>query len=406
MSQPVRVEFILLVALLNALTAMSIDTMLPAIGTIASDLGASDPNSRQFVVTAFFLGMTFGTLLFGPISDAVGRKPTILAGVALHVVGCLLCLRAETFPVLLIGRAVSGFGLSATGYVSTAMVRDGLAGSAMARVMSFVMSVFMLVPILAPSIGQFILLFLSWHAIFVFFILIGVLAGFWLAFRQSETLPKEKRLDFSIRVLLAGGREALGEPVTLGYTVAAGAVFGGLVGYLGTSQQIFTDLYHQGAAFALWFGGFAVALALAMITNARLVMKLGMRRMTKWALRASLILSGLCLIVAFAYGGKPMLPIFGLYLFLNFFCLGLLFGNYNAMLLEPVGHIAGTASAVSGFVLSTVSIVLGALVGQSYSGTVTPLVAGFFFFGLIAFAATEWAEVRRSRTIARRVEPV
>jgi len=388
-------EFILLIALLQALVAMSIDTMLPAIGLIAQDLGASDPNHRQFIITAFFAGMTLGTLIYGPASDSIGRKPAIFIGLVIFAAGALICFFATSFNAILIGRLIQGLGAASPRFVSTAMVRDGLAGSAMARVMSFVMTVFMLVPILAPSIGQLVLFAFHWRFIFGGFFVMSIAAGLWLWLRQEETLPVERRLPFSPRTLLASGLEALRHPVTLGYTLAMGFVFSALISYLGTSQQIFAELYGQGPWFAVWFAGFAIALALSTIANGRFVMRLGMRFITKWALRASIGISLLFFIVAFAYSGTPPLATLGLYLFLNFFCLGLLFGNYNALSLEPVGHIAGMASAVSGFIFSVISIIGGTLMGLTYNNTVIPLVAGFAGFGLLALLLTEWAEAKR-----------
>ncbi len=190
-------EFIFLVALLTALVAMSIDTMLPAIGTMASEFGVSDPNKRQYIIGTFFAGMTIGTLLSGPISDSTGRKPAIFAGLLIYAAGSLLCLFSTSFEMLLAGRALQGVGASSPRIVSMAMVRDGQGGAAMARIMSFVMSVFMLVPILAPSIGQLVLFVASWRMIFVGFLVMALFAAIFLQVRQEETLPKEKRVAFS-----------------------------------------------------------------------------------------------------------------------------------------------------------------------------------------------------------------
>jgi DHA1 family bicyclomycin/chloramphenicol resistance-like MFS transporter len=297
--------------------------------------------------------------------------------------------------MILGGRFIQGLGAAAPGFVSTAMVRDGLAGSAMARVMSFVMTVFMLAPIIAPSIGQLVLLVLNWRFIFAGFVVIGFSAGVWLWVRQPETLSKDKRRPFSAKHYWRAGIEACRHPVMIGYTLAAGFVFSGLVAYLGTSQQIFVDQYQQGGYFALWFAAFAVALALAMIANGRFVMTIGMRRITQYALYSATCLSAISAGIAALYQGQPPLLLFGGYIFVNFFCMGLLFGNYNALALEPVGHIAGMASAMSGFISSSLSIIGGAIVGQAYHGTVTPLIVGFAIFGLMGIIVTEWAEAHR-----------
>lgn len=392
---PVSVEFILLVALLNAMVAMSIDTMLPAIGSIAQELGALDPNSRQFIITIFFAGMTVGTLIYGPWSDSLGRKPAIGIGLAFYALGSLICLFASSFPMILIGRFIQGFGASAPRIVSIAMVRDGQGGAAMARVMSFVMMVFMLVPMLAPSIGTLVLLVAGWRVIFLGFLVVGVVAGLWLWFRQEETLPHERRTALSPKSLLSAAGQVLGHPVAMGYTLGAGFIFGSFIIYLGTSQQIFAELYGQGAYFALWFALFAGGMAIAMMVNARLVMRYGMRRLSKLALRAFLVMSVVFFIVTLAFEGVPPLWALAVFLFIAFFCCGLLFGNFNAIAMEPMGRVAGMAAAISGALSSLIAILTGGLIGQLYNGTVIPLVAGFTGLGLITFALTEWAERRR-----------
>jgi MFS transporter, DHA1 family, multidrug resistance protein len=391
----VSVEFILLVALLNAMVAMSIDTMLPAVGTIAQELGATDSNSRQFIITVFFAGMTLGTLIYGPWSDSIGRKPAIGVGLVFYALGSLICLISTSFEMMLIGRFIQGFGASSPRIVSIAMVRDGQGGAAMARVMSFVMMVFMLVPMLAPSIGQLVLLVASWRFIFVGLLAFGVIAGLWLWLRQAETLPRERRSPPSVAALMAAAGQMLRHPVAMGYTLAVGAVFGSFIVFLGTSQQIFAEQYGQGGYFALWFALFAGGMALSMLVNARLVMRYGMRLISKLALRTFLVFSVLFLGVSIASGGHPPLALLAIFLFVTFFCNGLLFGNYNAIAMEPMGRIAGMAASISGAISSFIAILTGGFIGQLYDGTVVPLVAGFTGLGLITFLLVEWAERRR-----------
>ncbi len=392
-------EFIFLVALLTAMVAMSIDTMLPAVGTIAREFGVNDPNKRQFIVTTFFAGMTIGTLLSGPISDSTGRKPAIFGGLLIYLAGSTLCLFSTSFEMLLAGRALQGFGAASPRIVSMAMVRDGQGGAAMARIMSFVMSVFMLVPIIAPSIGQLVLFVASWRMIFVGFLAMAVIAAIFLEVRQEETLPTEKRVRFSAVNLYHSAGEFFGFPVAWGYTVAVGFVFAAFIAYLGTSQQIFAEQYAQGKLFAIWFGVFAVAIACAMIFNGRMVMKVGMRNMTKWAVRSCMALSAVFLCVALTYAGQPPLWALGLYLFATFFCCGILFGNYNAMAMEPVGHIAGMAAAISGTLSSLVALVVGGWIGQQYDGTVLPLVYGYLGMSALAFLTGEYAEFAKVRRV-------
>jgi MFS transporter, DHA1 family, multidrug resistance protein len=392
-------EFIFLIALLTAMVAMSIDTMLPAIGTIAQEFGVSDPNQRQYIITSFFGGMTVGTLVSGPISDSAGRKPTIFAGLLLFLAGSALCLFSTSFDMMLWGRALQGFGAAAPRIVSMAMVRDGQSGAAMARIMSFVMSVFMLVPILAPSIGQLVLLVAGWRMIFVGLLGMAIFAAIFLEVRQEETLPREKRVRFSASNLYRSAIEFFRFPAAWGYTVAVGFVFAAFLSYLGTSQQIFAEQYAQGKLFAVWFGLFAVAIAMAMIFNGRMVMRYGMRILSKWAVRGCILFAAMFLVVALMYAGHPPLWALGLYLFATFFCCGILFGNYNAMAMEPVGHIAGMAAAISGTLSSLVAIGIGTWIGQQYDGTILPLVYGYLSMGILALLFSEYAEYAKAKMV-------
>lgn len=392
-----RIEFIALVALLTAMVGMSIDTMLPGIGIMAKELAAAHSNDRQFIILGFFGGLTLGTLIFGPISDSIGRKPAIFAGLVFYVAGAALCFWATSFPMLIMGRILQGFGASSPRSVAIAMVRDNASGANMARIMSFVMSVFMLVPIFAPTIGQLVLDHGSWRLIFGGFIVAAIIAGLWLHFRQDETLPPEYRKRFSARTLASSAWEVLRNPVSLGYTFAVGFIFGAFVCYLGTSQQIFAEQYQQGEYFSYWFGGFALALAAAMIYNGRAVMRLGMRTLSKWALRGFVITWVIMAILCVIFSGHPPLLLIAPLFLVSFFCSGLLFGNFNAMAMEPMGHIAGMAAAISGFLSSLISVVIGGLAGSLYNGTLYPLAFAFLGFGILSWLSTEWAEWGRRR---------
>lgn len=390
-------EFIALIALLTAMVAMSIDTMLPAMGVMARELGATNPNHEQFIIFGFFGGMLFGNLVFGPVSDSVGRKPAIFAGLVFYIAGACVCAFATSFPILIAGRMLQGFGAAAPRVVSMSMVRDGVAGAAMARTMSFVMSVFMLVPILAPTIGTAVLLIASWRWIFAGFIAAALLAAIWLAVRQSETLAENRRLPFTARALFRSAREVASHPVSLGYTIAVGAIFGAFTHYLGTSRQIFVDQYGQGPYFAFWFGGLAIGIAVAMVANGRLVMRVGMRNLSKWAVRGFILVWAIMLPVTLATAGHPPLPVLGVAFLISFFFSGMMFGNYNAMAMEPMGHIAGMASAFTSFLSSLVAVILGMLAGSFYNGTLTPLTTAFLSYGIIALIFSEWAERGRQR---------
>ena len=388
-------EFIALVAVLTALTAMSIDTMLPGIGIMAKDLGALHDNDRQFIILGFFGGMTIGTLIFGPMSDSSGRRPAIFAGLAVYCLGALLCMFAWNFPVLVIGRIIQGIGASSPRIVALAMVRDGAKGAAMARIMSFVMSVFMLVPILAPSIGQWVLDISNWRTIFTGFVVATFAVGIWFGLRQEETLPPELRQPFDAANLWHGAVEVCTNRVCFGYTLASGAIFSVFTAYLGVCQQIFAEQYHQGTNFKYWFGAMATAIALAMILNGKLVMRLGMRNLSKWALWGFvgvwIAMLALCLIFA----GQPPLLLIAVLFYFWFFCAGFTFGNFNALAMEPMGHIAGMAAAISGALSQGLAIVLGGFAGRFYDGTLTPLAMFFVVFGLMGMGFAAWAEAGR-----------
>ncbi len=385
-------------ALTFSLIAMSIDSMLPALGDIARDLGAGDPNDRQLVLTAFFGGLTVGQFIYGPISDSTGRKPAMFAGIGCFIAGGLVCALAQDFTTMIFGRALQGFGAAGPRIVAMAMVRDLHAGRAMARIMSFVMAVFILVPILAPSIGQLMLLLADWRGIFYGLVIVGVIDFLWLATRQPETLGPADRVPLSIRHILRSAWEAVTNRTTFGYTLATGFIFGAFISYLGTSQQIFQEQYGTGKLFAVYFGILAAGIGLASIVNAQLVMRFGMRNLSKWALRAACLLSLGFLAVAWLLGGHPPLWAFVAFMTVLFFFNGLLFGNYNALAMEPMGHIAGVAAAVTGSLSSLVAVSSGTPIGQLYDGTVIPLVAGFACMGIAALLATEWAEGGRARS--------
>lgn len=388
-------EFIALVAALTAMVAMTIDTMLPAIGVMARELGAAHDNDRHLIILLFFAGLALGTLVFGPISDSTGRKPAIYWGLGFYLLGCLMCYYAWSFPMLVAGRFVQGFGAASPRVVSMAMVRDGAKGADMARIMSYVMSVFMLVPIIAPSIGQIALNFGDWRLIFLGFMALAVLAGLWLAVRQPETLAPGNRHPFNAGALLESAKAVVRHPVSLGYTLAVGFIFAAFNVYLATSQQVFAEQYNQGGYFALWFGGFAVGLALAMIFNGRTVRTYGMRNLSKYALRGFIANWAVMLVASLLTAGQPPLWLVAVLMFISFFASGLIFGNYNAMAMEPMGHIAGMAAAVSGAVSSVMAILLGGYAARQYDGTLTPVAVAFVAFGLCALLAGEWAERNR-----------
>ncbi len=391
-TKPSFAEFVTLVSMMMALTALSIDAMLPALSQIATDLQVQSANDRQLVISVIFLGLAAGQLFFGPLSDSVGRKPAIYGGFALYIAGSLLAMTATAFPVLLAGRVLQGIGVSAPRAVTLALVRDQFSGRAMARVMSFVMTVFIFVPMLAPVMGQAVLLFTGWRAIFGVFILLTLILSVWLGLRQPETLPVERRAPFSLRRITTTVLEIVRNRIALGYTVTAGLVSGAFIGYLNSAQQIFQEQYALGELFPLIFAVIAFSLGLASFLNSRLVMRFGMRFLVRTALLVIVSTAVVALGLVQLSGVQPSLPLFMAYLMTSFFCVGILFGNLNSLAMEPLGHIAGTGAAVVGSLSTFLSAFLGALIGQNYNGTVIPLILGLGILAALSLAVVRWAE--------------
>jgi DHA1 family bicyclomycin/chloramphenicol resistance-like MFS transporter len=386
------VEFVILVSMMMSLTALSIDAMLPALSQIGSDFNVQNANSRQLVISVIFLGLAVGQLFFGPLSDKTGRKPAIYAGYALFIVGSLISSLAISFPMMLFGRLLQGAGISAPRAVTLALVRDRYEGRAMARVMSFVMTVFILVPMIAPILGQTILLLSGWRSIFVGFVLLAVITIIWFALRMPETLAPENRAPFSLKRIIMATGEIIKTRPALGYTVTAGLVSGAFIGYLNSSQQIFQEQYALGELFPLYFSVIAISLGLASLLNARLVMRFGMRSLVSWSLRIIFGLAIAAFGIALATAGQPPLWLLMTYLMMSFFCVGILFGNLNSLAMEPLGHIAGTGAAVVGSLSTLISMMLGTVVGQNYNGTIIPLVIGLAVLTGLSIIVVRWTE--------------
>ncbi len=384
-------EFVPLVALLVSLVALATDAMLPALPAIGRDLEAPGRNDVQFVVTAMFLGLGLGQMVFGPLSDSIGRRPAIHAGLLLFMAGCLVSLLAPTFEAMIAGRVLQGFGAAGPRVVTMALVRDRYEGRRMARILSFAMAVFVLVPAIAPALGQGIQGIGGWRAIFAAFLALAAVAFLWFGLRQPETLPPARRRPLSPRAVGGAVLEVLRIRTALGYTLATGFVFALFVAYLSSAQQIFQEAYSTGALFPAYFGALALAIGGASLANGRLVMKHGMQRLTGAAAMVIALLSAGAWALAFAFEGLPPLWLFTAYMLAVFLCIGLLFGNLNALAMEPLGHIAGAGSAVVASLSTFISIPLGAIVGLGFNGTVSPLIAAFAIFGAGAGAAIRWA---------------
>lgn len=375
-------ELVLLMAYLLALNAFAIDIMLPALQQIGADLGEQDPNRRQMVITAYFLGFGITQLFFGPLVDRFGRRPIIIGGLLLYTLATLVATVAPNFDTMLVARFLMGVGCAGPRVASQAIIRDCFSGRAMARVMSVSMMVFMIVPILAPAIGQGIYAIGSWLWIFAVLALVGIVALIWCFTRLDETLANENRVPLQLQPILTAYWTVVKNPITIGYGVASSISLGGLFGMLNSSQQLFVELYGLGAWFPAAFAATAAAMAVGFMFNARFVERLGMRRLSHGALLSYLLFSIMMLVIEQAglLGFWPFL----LSLMLIMGSTGLIMSNFNALAMEPHKSVAGTASAILGATTTTGGAMIGFLIGAAYDGSVGPLTLSFVVCGVVS----------------------
>jgi DHA1 family bicyclomycin/chloramphenicol resistance-like MFS transporter len=390
---PGRTELVAIAAILMATVALSIDIILPALGEVASELGIADNNQRQWIVTTLFLGLTAGQLFFGPLSDAVGRRPSIVMGVAVFVLGSLICALAPSFEVMMVGRVVQGLGAAGPRIVTVALIRDRFEGREMARVMSVIMGVFIMVPVLAPLVGQALLM--PWRGLFGVLSAICLGGGAWLLLRQPETLGEPQPLQ--VGRLLAASHEVLTSARPMAYTLAGGCCYGALMGYVNSSQQLFQDLFRVGDLYALVFGASAAFISAATLVNAQLVRHYGMERICILAVAALLAWSVTFLLILGAVGNPPPLWLWMLYNCPVLFLLGLTFGNFNAIALRDLGHIAGLASAVVASLTTALNLFIAAVIGLSFDMTTRPIIMGYVAFGALALGFMLLPEVTSLR---------
>ena len=366
---------------LMALVALSIDAVLPGLESLATDLGVAAGNRRQWVITALFLGLAAGQLFYGPLSDSWGRRRSILLGIAVFSVGSLLSATAQSFEMMLAGRAIQGFGAAGPRTVTLAMIRDRFEGAAMARLMSVIMSIFILVPVLAPGLGQLVLLVADWRVLFLCVMLFSWAGGTALVMLVPER--KITRPPFSLLGLRTGARAILTHRRAMAITVASGCIFGALMGYVNSSEQIFHGVFDTGAMFPVYFGGLAIFMALATVTNGQLLKRYSMQAICTAALLAHCAMSAVVLLAELAVGDLGLVP-FLIFNGATLFALGLTFGNVNAMALQPFGHIAGAAAAVQATVMTLVSLTAAAVIGNLFDGTLVPVLAGYLVLGMVA----------------------
>jgi DHA1 family bicyclomycin/chloramphenicol resistance-like MFS transporter len=383
-------QFVALVAAIMAVNALAIDSMMPALAAIGRDLGVVTENDRQWVITAYMLGFGAAQIVYGTLADRFGRKRILQISLVIYIIFSVASALAPTFSFLLAARALQGVGAAASRVLVVSIVRDRFSGRQMARVMSLALIVFLAVPILAPSIGQLILLVAPWRWIFGCLAFFGVVVMIWIGLRLPETLHAEDRLPMSMAAVAQAFRTTLSNRIAVGYMLATTLVFGGLFGFINSAQQVFVEVFNEPVYFTLNFAVIAGFMALASLINSRIVGKFGTRRVSHSALLAYTAVTIVHTVVVFA--GHENLLTFTIFQSCLMFCFGMLAPNFGSMAMEPLGHVAGTASSVQGFCTTIGGALIGFFVGQHFDGTVKPLMLGFLgcaVAGVIAVLITE-----------------
>ncbi len=383
-------EFIALMAAMMAVNALAIDMMLPALPALGEALGVADENARQWAITAYLLGFGVAQLFYGPVSDALGRRRIMLAGLGLYVACGYLAAFAPSFETLLAARAMQGVGAAATRVITVSIVRDCYGGRRMASVMSLIMLVFIIVPVLAPALGQIVILLAPWRWVFGVLATIGAAALIWGVLRLPETLPPERRAGLDPRTVLRAYGAVVGNRIALGYTLATTFILGGLFGFINSAQQIFVDVFALGPLFPLAFAAIALFMAIASFVNAKIVERLGMRLVSHSALIGFTAASFIH--VALILAGVETVWTFVVIQAVTMFMFGLVMSNFNAMAMEPLGHVAGTASSVLGFSTTVGGALFGLYIGQQFDGSTLPLALGFTVLGIGSLAVVVLTE--------------
>ena len=370
-------------ACLMSIVALSIDTILPALKPIGSSVGTKTPSENQLLITMIFLGLGFGQLIFGPISDSFGRKPVVYIGFGVFVLASFLCIYAPNIEIMVLGRIFQGIGLSASRSISIAMIRDRFEGDYMAKIMSFVVTIFILVPIIAPSLGKFLLDNFGWESIFYSQLVFGILVLIWFWKRQPETLPQIYKKKFSFSIFTQGSLEFLKHRSAVIYTMISGLATGSFMVFLSTSQHIFEVQYGLINEFPYIFGALAFSVGLATFTNGALVVKFGMRKLVNIFI---VVFSITSLSYTLLYFGtsNPDISILICFLGIQFFSIGFLFGNVRSLAMQPLGHIAGIGAAINGFVSTIMAVPIATLIGGFVETTALPLFVGFTVCGFIS----------------------
>lgn len=386
-------------AFLTSLVALSIDAMLPALDVIGSELNSQSQQQTYLIVSLFFAGMAIGQLFFGPFADARGRRLTILVGLIIFLIGTLVCYLSNSMEMMIAGRLIQAFGVSGPRIASMALIRDLYVGDKMARVMSFITVIFILMPMVAPLMGQVVMNTAGWRHIFTVFALVCIVSGIWFFTRQGETLPRARRLKFNWYAFWRSIVWLFKHPVVMGAAIGMGTIFGAFLAYLSGSQTIFQSIYDTGEMFPLLFALLAFSIGAASLFNGIMVVRLGMIKLISYALVLT-VLFGLVLVLESVYfNGRPPLILFVSTMFIGFFFIGVLFGNLNSLAMQPVGHIAGVGAAFIGCFTSMLSVPIAVFINQFLVNSITPIAFGFFGFAMVTFVAVQVAIAAVKRQI-------
>ncbi|TLP64581.1 multidrug effflux MFS transporter [Parasedimentitalea maritima] len=381
-----RVEFISLIAMMFATIAFSIDAMLPALPEIGAALSADDINRAQLILTAFVFGMGVGTFFTGPLSDAFGRKPVIIAGASLYVVSAAVAWASSSLELLLFARVTMGLGAAGPRVVALAIVRDLYSGREMAKLMSIAMMIFTLVPAIAPMLGTVIIAFAGWRAIFIAFALFAITIVIWMGIRLPEPLAREDRRPFQLHLMIGAIREMFAHPAVRISIFVQTLCMAALFTMLTMVQPVYDVIFDRADSFPFWFGFVALMSGSASLINAAVVVKVGMRRMVTWSLASQILFSTAVLFLSNT--NLPDTFQFGLFVAWQtslFFMVGLTLGNLNAMAMEPMGHIAGMAASVIGAISTVLAAVIAAPIGLFFDGSLLPLTSGILTMIIVAY---------------------
>lgn len=377
-----------------SMVALSIDAILPALDQIGISIGTEHSNENQLLITMIFLGLGVGQLIFGPISDSLGRKPIIYVGFLIFVAASMLCVYAKSLELMILGRILQGIGLSAPRTLSIAMIRDTFSGDYMAKIMSFVVAIFILVPIIAPSLGKFFLDSFGWESIFYSQLIFGVVVLTWLWRRQPETLKPEYKKAFRLNLFVEGSKEFVKHRPAIVFTLISGLITGAFMVFLSSSQHIFQEQYGLREEFPYIFGGLAFSVGLATFFNGTLVMRFGMRKLVDlFSILFTLV--SLVYVVLFYGTDNPSVYILVLFFTVQFFCIGFLFGNLRSLAMEPLGHIAGIGAAINGFVSTVMAVPIATYIGSFVLTTTLPMFIGFLISGICSIVLLQL--VKRTR---------